>query len=659
VACGGATFTGAGAGAAAATGADTGGAGAFATGGATAAGARGAAATGAGATGAAATGAATGAGATGVGVGVGTGVGVAVGSTGALSEGVAEGGSTGLLGAGRDAEARWAAIVSRHRTTVPKTVAPTLRAPMSDVIVTAIRRPLNRVFNSTAPLRLSPAGSCDRPGRLDPGCHFLTGGGFRSPHRRRAPSCRAAAPPRIRWHPRARDPFLRRRSETPEDRSAHSFTIHSLLANLALMTIRKPVVLNVVLAVVIVGALIGGYFFLFPVSSTSTAATQLTSTVQQGVVSNTITASGAVAPASEQVVSFPVSGTIATVNVGLGQTVAAGQLLGSLQTPTFQQAVNNDSALYSQARAQLSNANAALAATEATPAGPNTTAAQTISSINSAKQQVANAQNQVTTDSQALTKDETNLAETSLTAPIAGLVIAVNGAVGQTTGSGSAGSSSSGSSSSGSSGGTAASSSSASSSGFVTIADVSAMTVSASIAEADIASVTVGQKAVVTFPAVPGETANATVTSIAPTATTSNSVVTYATMITLASIPAGLRLGQTASVAITTKSSAADALYVPAAAITTANGVSTVKLVGAGGKLTPTTVTLGIVGTVGTEIKTGVKLGETVSLGVVAPTTTGTAGTGRGGFGGGFGGGAGFGGRGAGGAGSTTTRGGN
>lgn len=423
------------------------------------------------------------------------------------------------------------------------------------------------------------------------------------------------------------------------------------------MTIRKPVVLNVVLAVVIIGALVGGYFVLFPVSSASTAATRLTAVVQQGVVSNTITASGAVAPASEQVVSFPVSGTIATVNVGLGQTVAAGQLLGSLQTPTFQQTVNNDSTLYSEARAQLSNANAALAATEATPAGPNTTAAQTISSINSAKQQVANAQNQVTTDSQALAKDETNLAETSLTAPIAGLVIAVNGAVGQTTGSGSSGSSSAGSTA-GSTGGTAASSGSASSSGFVTIADVSAMTVSASIAEADIASVTVGQKAVVSFPAVPGETADATVTSIAPTATTSNSVVTYATTITLASIPAGLRLGQTASVAITTKSSAADALYVPAAAITTANGVSTVKLVGAGGTLTPTTVTLGIVGTVGTEIKTGVKVGETVSLGVVTPTTTGTTGTGRGGFGGGFGGG-GFGGRGPGGAGSTTNRGGN
>ena len=175
----------------------------------------------------------------------------------------------------------------------------------------------------------------------------------------------------------------------------------------------------------------------------------------------------------------------------------------------------------------------------------------------------------------------------------------------------------------------------------MTIADVSAMTVSASIAEADIASVTVGQKAVVTFPAVPGETANATVTAIAPTATTSNSVVTYATTITLSAIPTGLRLGQTAAVAITTKSSAADALYVPAAAISTANGVSTVKVVGSTGKLSTVTVTLGIVGNAGTQILTGLKAGQTVSLGVVA-ATTGTSITGRTGFGGGGGG---FGGR--------------
>ncbi len=98
---------------------------------------------------------------------------------------------------------------------------------------------------------------------------------------------------------------------------------------------------------------------------------------------------------------------------------------------------------------------------------------------------------------------------------------------------------------------------------------------------------------------------------------------------------------------ITTASSAADSLYVPTAAITTVGGVSTVKVV-ANGKTTVTTVTLGVVGDTGTEIKTGLKSGETVVIGTVAKSTsTGTSGgtgtttggiAGTGGFGGGIGG---------------------
>lgn len=405
------------------------------------------------------------------------------------------------------------------------------------------------------------------------------------------------------------------------------------------MKFRKSVVVNSALAIVVVGALAGTYFFVFPVANSSNAATQLTSTVQQGVVSNTITATGSVAPVAEQTSSFAVSGVIASVNVSLGQTVTAGQVLGTLQTGPLQQIVNNDSTLSSQARSLYANASSELAAVEAAPVTANSTTAQSISSTNSAKQQVATALDQVTTNTQNLARDQTNLANATLTAPMAGVVIALNDSVGQTVGSGSSSSSTTESTSA-----TAASGTSSANAGssFATIANISAMTVSASIAEADIASVTVGQKAVVTFPAVPGQTAEATVTAIAPTATTSNSVVTYATTITLASIPTGLRLGQTAAVAITTKSSAADALYVPAAAITMANGVSTVKVVGSTGKITPVTVTLGIIGTAGTQILTGVKAGQTVSLGVLAATTIGTPGTGRTGFGGNGGG---FGGR--------------
>ncbi len=95
-------------------------------------------------------------------------------------------------------------------------------------------------------------------------------------------------------------------------------------------------------------------------------------------------------------------------------------------------------------------------------------------------------------------------------------------------------------------------------------------------------------------------------------------------------------------------STAATSLYVPAAAITTANGVSTVKVV-KNGKTSAVTVTTGLVGDDGTQIKSGLTAGETIVIGSVSTATTttgttGTTGTGTGGFGtgtGGFGGGTG------------------
>ncbi|MES1212339.1 MAG: efflux RND transporter periplasmic adaptor subunit, partial [Leifsonia sp.] len=299
---------------------------------------------------------------------------------------------------------------------------------------------------------------------------------------------------------------------------------------------------------------------------------------------------------------------IASVAVAVGQTVTAGQTLGTLDTTDLEATVKTDYTAYVYA-------NQDLAAAEAQPGAQ-------VSQINQAKQQVSQARN-------TYNAAKADLAKATLTAPIAGLVIAVNGEVGST---------------SGSSSGTGGNGSTGSSTPFVTIADVSSYVVTTNIAEADIAKVTVGQAATITFPALTGTTATAKVTAISPTATSSNSVVTYATTITLDKIPDGLRLGQTADVAITIATSASDALYVPAAAITTANGTSTVKAVDPKtNKVVVTDVTLGVVGDDGTEIKSGLTAGETIVIGTVSPTTnTGTTGTGtRGGFGGfgGFGGG--------------------
>ena len=387
------------------------------------------------------------------------------------------------------------------------------------------------------------------------------------------------------------------------------------------MKIPRRVLINGGLAVVIVAALVIAGILLFkPFSATNASATgtQLTGTVQQGMVSSTISASGSIAEARDVTANFGVSGTIASVDVAVGSTVTAGQTLGTLDTTDLKATASTD-------YTALVYANQDLAAAQAQPNAQ-------VSQINQAKQSVSQARN---TYNQA----KADLAKATLTAPIAGLVIAVNGEVGATSGSSSNASSSSGGGAN--TGSNSSSSSSSSSSAFVTIADVSSYIVTTNIAEADIAKVTVGQAATITFPALTGTTATAKVTSISPTATTSNSVVTYATTITLDKIPEGLRLGQTAQVAITIASSASDALYVPAAAITTANGTSTVKVVDAKtNKSVVTDVTLGVVGDDGTEIKSGLTAGETIVIGTVAPTTTGThpgtgTGTGtRGGFGG-------------------------
>jgi macrolide-specific efflux system membrane fusion protein len=399
--------------------------------------------------------------------------------------------------------------------------------------------------------------------------------------------------------------------------------------SMAGMKIPRRVLINGGLAVVIVVALVVAGLLLFkPFSATNASATgtQLTGTVQQGTVSSTISASGAISAVRDVDANFGVSGTIASVAVAVGQTVTAGQTLGTLDTTDLEATVKTDYTAYVYASQDLT-------AAEAQPGAQ-------VSQINQAKQQVSQARN-------TYNAAKADLAKATLTAPVGGLVIAVNGEVGSTTGS---------------SGGNG---SSGSSTAFVTIADVSSYVVTTNIAEADIAKVTVGQAATITFPALTGTTATAKVTAIAPTATSSNSVVTYATTITLDKIPDGLRLGQTADVAITIASSGPDALYVPAAAITTANGTSTVKVIDPKTKkVVVTDVTLGVVGDEGTEINTGLTAGETIVNGTVSPdTTNGTNGNGtgtRGGFGGfgGFGGGGGnggFGNRGGGNGGGTNT----
>ena len=392
------------------------------------------------------------------------------------------------------------------------------------------------------------------------------------------------------------------------------------------MKIPRRVLINGGLAVVIVAALVIAGIVLFkPFSATnaSSTATQLTGTVQQGTVSSTISASGSIAEARDVNVNFGVSGTIASVAVAVGQTVTAGQTLGTLDTTDLPPR-STPTTPHTSTPTRICRSHAQ----------PN---AQ-VSQINQAKQSVSQTKN-------TYNAAKADLAKATLTAPIAGLVIAVNGEVGSTSGSSS--------NSSGSSGVRAApgssSSSSSSSSAFVTIADVSSYVVTTNIAEADIAKVTVGQAADDHLPRAHrhhrdrqghGDLPDRDELELGGHLRHHD----HARQDPRWSAPRPDRRGRHHD----RDQRRRRALRSGGGDHHRPNGTSTVKVVDAKTKKTVvTTVTLGIVGDDGTEIKTGLTAGETIVIGTVAPTTTTgtTTGTGtRGGFGG-FGGTGGFGGR--------------
>lgn len=430
---------------------------------------------------------------------------------------------------------------------------------------------------------------------------------------------------------------------------------------------RRALLLNAALAAVLLAGGVTAVLLLTGSSGDPATAggTVRSATAQVGDVTATVAASGQVSPVRTVDANFKTSGTIATVDVAVGQTVTAGQQLGTLDTADAQRALTLAEDQLTTAQDQLTAAEQASTASTTTSssggsgsgAGGNSgggsgSSQGSAASVSAAKASVVQAQGAVD-DARAA------LDATTLTAPIGGLVTAVNGNVGDQAGSsgGSSSASSSHTSASGAGAGssTAGTGSSTSGSAFVEIADTSAYVVSASFAEADVAKLAVGQTATVAFPAVSGATGSGTVSSIAPTGTTSSNVVTFPVTITLSALPDGVRLGQTAQISVVT-ASATNVLEVPSAAVRGAGSNHTVTVLGTNNTRTPTTVQVGVVGDTTTQITSGLKEGDRVLISVDTTVSTSTnQQTGRGGFGGGAGGlgGGGFGG----GRGTTGTRG--
>jgi membrane fusion protein, macrolide-specific efflux system len=242
----------------------------------------------------------------------------------------------------------------------------------------------------------------------------------------------------------------------------------------------------------------------------------------------------------------------------------------------------------------------------------------------------------VTSDAVTIQQDKAAVAGTVLTAPFAGTVASISSSVGEEVSSSSTSSSASSSSSSSSSSsgenpagvgsgpgtGVGGAGTSSAVSGFIVLTNVSNLLVEAEFDETDAASIQVGAGATVTVNAL-SSNLSATVAEIDPTATSSSSVVEYGVTLALSQQVKGLKPGQSVSVSVIT-GEANNALYVPATAVTTADGVSFVEVVGANGAERRALVTLGVQSSTDDQILSGLTEGEKV----VASTASSSSSTG-------------------------------
>ncbi len=361
-------------------------------------------------------------------------------------------------------------------------------------------------------------------------------------------------------------------------------------------------------------------------SATSSATAQVaptTSTVAASLetLEKTIDASGTLAPTVNESVDFAVAGTVTSVNVQAGSTVAAGDVLATVDTLTVQ-------ADLLAAQATLAKAQATLASAEADDDGTDAAAAQ----IASDEAAVAVAQ-------AAADKAAAAVGDTTLVAPVAGLVTAVDLEVGDTvsgsassSGSGSASGTGTGSAAGGTGSGSSGSSSSTSTAQF-TIVSTDSWQVSLSVGETDVKNVTVGDQ--VELATDDGTSFFGTVSEVGMLPSSSSGAAAYPVTVAVTGSPEGLYDGVSVTASIVYERRT-DVLTVPSAAVTTdADGTSTVTVVGSDGAETETAVTVGETSGSLTEITGGLAEGDQVQVTVFTPGQ-GNSGTGGGSGQGGF-----------------------
>ncbi|SDT47613.1 efflux RND transporter periplasmic adaptor subunit [Actinoplanes derwentensis] len=393
--------------------------------------------------------------------------------------------------------------------------------------------------------------------------------------------------------------------------------------------------------IVVLGAVAGGVILALDQEQRTTSAAIVVAVTDRGPITLDVATTGTVEPATTRALSFGVGGTVAAVPVRPGNRVVKGQKLATLDGTDTTDAVTDAQSQLAEARTRLTAAKVVTAHTTASattcarparstpaaaaaavpalpvapaavPVAPDAAAAADVAAaaadvevtatyeidLGSAvsatpcatqgfpdrgNDPVLTAEQQVNRAARAVEKATTARAGATITAPIAGTVVAVSGSVGDQVRSGA---------------------------GFVSLADTYTMQVRADFPEADAGSLAVGQNATVTLAGADAGL-DAAVVQVDPAGTSDGTLVRYGVLLAFAASPDGLLVGQSAQVKVRT-GEVADALRVPSTAVhDVSTGAGTV-LVRSGNRSAERLVTVGLRGDQYTEILDGLSVGDQV-----------------------------------------------
>ena len=296
---------------------------------------------------------------------------------------------------------------------------------------------------------------------------------------------------------------------------------------------RRKLVVTLVVALVVIAA---GVFLL----TRPKKARYKTSVVARGEVSVSVSATGTVNPVNQVTVGSQVSGTLEKLYVDFNDHVTAGQLLAKIDPRNYESALE-------QAQANLTSAQASLNQAQLTSARAETlysSGLMAYSDYLQAKTDFELARAKRDQVQASYEQSQTNLAYTTITAPMSGIVVARSVDAGQTVAA------------------------SLQSPNLFTIADLSEMQVEVSIDEADVGKLDTGLTATFNVDAYPESAFSGKLVQVRNQPVVSSNVTTYIGIVRVANPGMLLKPGMTANVKIIVQA-VDNVLMVPNAALAT------------------------------------------------------------------------------------------